>query len=226
MDQYAVAPSPIGDVYVAFRRDRRYVRRACADHDSIRGVVLRAIRPPGPTREVGTEGDRARSSSAAAIRPSQMNSTYDLSSLSDFDRRALEATLRIPRGETRSYGQIAADIGSPRAHRAVGAALSRNPVPLLIPCHRVIRADGSIGEYGMTGPAAKRLLLDRDARYASAAKRMDGSSLAAATSDEIPPNPLPSTYDFAAKGQHPHMQELRERLTSLRDRIAHVMVRL
>ena len=164
MDQYAVAPSPIGDVYVAFGATGvtcvELVRATTRFEESYFERFGRPVRRV----KVDAEADRARSSSAAAIRPSRTDLAYDLSSLSDFDRRALEATLRIPRGETRSYGQIAADIGSPRAHRAVGAALSRNPVPLLIPCHRVIRADGSIGEYGMTGPAAKRLLLDRDAR--------------------------------------------------------------
>ncbi len=72
----------------------------------------------------------------------------DWRGMSDFQRRALQATLAIPYGETRSYGEIAARIGSPRAARAVGRAEATNPLPLLIPCHRVIGADGSLHGYG------------------------------------------------------------------------------
>ena len=69
------------------------------------------------------------------------------------------AALRtIPYGETRSYGAIAAAIGSPQAARAVGMANHRNPLPILIPCHRVIGADGSLTGYA-GGLAAKRRLL-------------------------------------------------------------------
>ncbi|MEO5917984.1 MAG: methylated-DNA--[protein]-cysteine S-methyltransferase, partial [Candidatus Limnocylindrales bacterium] len=63
------------------------------------------------------------------------------------------------RGEVRSYGWIAAEIGRPRAVRAVGTALSRNPVPLVVPCHRVVRSDGTIGQYSLGGPDAKRAVL-------------------------------------------------------------------
>ena len=65
-----------------------------------------------------------------------------------FQRRVWEALLTIPYGETRSYGEIAAQIGSPKASRAVGAANHRNPISILIPCHRVIGADGSLTGYG------------------------------------------------------------------------------
>ena len=62
--------------------------------------------------------------------------------------------LEIPRGEVRPYGWIAAEIGKPRAVRAVGTALAHNPVPLVVPCHRVVRSDGLIGQYSMGGPDA------------------------------------------------------------------------
>ena len=67
--------------------------------------------------------------------------------------------LEIPRGEVRPYGWIAAEIGRPKAVRAVGTALAHNPVPLVVPCHRVVRSDGSIGQYSLGGPAAKRTIL-------------------------------------------------------------------
>lgn len=80
--------------------------------------------------------------------------------LSPFARAVLAACRTIPRGEVRTYGQLAAYLGKPGAARAVGGALRRNPVPLLIPCHRVIRGDGEIGEFNMGGPAVKRRLLE------------------------------------------------------------------
>lgn len=72
----------------------------------------------------------------------------DLSSLADFDRRVLRAARRLSHGEVSSYGSLAREIGRPRAARAVGNALGRNPVAIVVPCHRVIRSDGSVGGYG------------------------------------------------------------------------------
>jgi len=83
----------------------------------------------------------------------------DLSPLSPFDREVLTACRAIPWGEVRTYAQLAAAVGRPRAARAVGSALRRNPVPLLVPCHRVVRRDGSLGQYSMGGPEVKRRLL-------------------------------------------------------------------
>ena len=68
-----------------------------------------------------------------------------------FQRAVLRETLRIPYGQTRSYGEVAASVGKPRASRAVGQAEKRNQIPLVIPCHRVIGADGSLTGYGGKG---------------------------------------------------------------------------
>jgi len=76
-----------------------------------------------------------------------------------FTGEVLEAVKRIPFGETRSYGEIAASVGSPKAARAVGQAVGSNPLPLLIPCHRVLAAHGRIGGFG-GGLSWKRFLLD------------------------------------------------------------------
>lgn len=84
----------------------------------------------------------------------------DLSWLPPFQRQVLEKTSEIPRGEVRPYGWIAREIGVPGATRAVGTALGHNPVPFIIPCHRVVRADGSLGEYSGGGPAVKRRVLE------------------------------------------------------------------
>lgn len=86
----------------------------------------------------------------------------DLSDLPDFGRRVLEKTAEIPRGEVRPYAWIAREIGAPGAVRAVGTALGRNPIPLLIPCHRVVRSDGSPGEYSGGGPEVKLRVLSHE----------------------------------------------------------------
>ncbi len=82
----------------------------------------------------------------------------DLSGATEFQRRVWEATRHIPYGETRSYAWVARQIEKPAASRATGQALGRNPLPLIIPCHRVLASDGSLG--GFTGGLdMKRYLL-------------------------------------------------------------------
>jgi methylated-DNA-[protein]-cysteine S-methyltransferase len=72
----------------------------------------------------------------------------DLSGITPFQRRVLEETRKVPRGQVSTYAEIAKRIGQPKAVRAVGQALRRNPVPIVVPCHRVIASDGSLGGYG------------------------------------------------------------------------------
>jgi methylated-DNA-[protein]-cysteine S-methyltransferase len=78
-----------------------------------------------------------------------------------FQERVWAALRAIPAGQTRSYGQVAAAIGSPGAVRAVGTANGANPVWLVVPCHRVVRSDGTVGGYG-GGPDRKQWLLDHE----------------------------------------------------------------
>lgn len=84
---------------------------------------------------------------------------FDLRGLTEFQQAVLRKTLEIPRGQVRPYGWVAREIGHPAAVRAVGSALADNPIPYFIPCHRVIRTDGVIGNYGGGGPEAKRQIL-------------------------------------------------------------------
>ncbi len=84
----------------------------------------------------------------------------DLGDRPAFDRRVLEAVRNVRWGETASYGSIARQVGAPRASRAVGRALGRNPISLVIPCHRVIASDGTLGGYGGADPT------DRDRQLA------------------------------------------------------------
>ena len=86
----------------------------------------------------------------------------DLRLASGFRRSVLGHLLEIPYGITESYAQVASATGSPRAVRAVGTACAANPVPIVVPCHRVVRSDGSFGGYA-GGPAAKQALLTLEA---------------------------------------------------------------
>jgi O-6-methylguanine DNA methyltransferase len=86
---------------------------------------------------------------------------FDLSHSTPFEAAVLRKALEIPRGQVRPYSWIAQEIGSPRASRAVGTALAGNPVPVLIPCHRVVRGDGVIGNY-IFGTDVKRSLLTEE----------------------------------------------------------------
>jgi len=83
--------------------------------------------------------------------------------MTPFTRRVYRAVLSIPLGEVRTYKWIAARAGSPKAARAVGQALKRNPYPLIIPCHRVVASGGKIGGYS-GGIKTKRMLLDLEQR--------------------------------------------------------------
>jgi methylated-DNA-[protein]-cysteine S-methyltransferase len=86
----------------------------------------------------------------------------DLTWASDYEREVLFAAMRIPRGETRPYSWLAREARRPLAVRAAASAIAKNPLWLLVPCHRVISADGSIGSYGPSGVERKRALLARE----------------------------------------------------------------
>jgi methylated-DNA-[protein]-cysteine S-methyltransferase len=80
----------------------------------------------------------------------------DLSAADEFERRVYAAARAIPRGEVRTYGDLAAAIGTPGAARAVGAALGRNPIPIIVPCHRVLAAQGKSGGFSAPGGTATK----------------------------------------------------------------------
>jgi methylated-DNA-[protein]-cysteine S-methyltransferase len=91
----------------------------------------------------------------------QLSLDVDLSHLTPFQQRVLEETRKVPRGQVASYAQIAKRIGQPKAVRAVGQALRRNPVPIAVPCHRVIASDGSLGGYAGEMRSRRKLQLLR-----------------------------------------------------------------
>ena len=79
------------------------------------------------------------------------------SNLTKFQKRVLAETLKIPKGETRSYKQIAEAAGRPRAYRAVGSVMKMNPFAPTIPCHRVIKSSGQLGNYSAPGGTRKKM---------------------------------------------------------------------
>ncbi|MCL6448661.1 MAG: methylated-DNA--[protein]-cysteine S-methyltransferase [Armatimonadetes bacterium] len=95
--------------------------------------------------------------------PADFALPVDLSWCTPFQKKVLLAIREIPCGEVRSYGQVAAAAGHPRAARAAGTTAGLNRTPVVIPCHRVVRQNGGLGGYG-GGPEMKKYLLDLDAR--------------------------------------------------------------
>ncbi|HEY0398990.1 MAG TPA: methylated-DNA--[protein]-cysteine S-methyltransferase, partial [Acidimicrobiia bacterium] len=148
-------PSPVGDLLIAFTgQGISYVRPAVDPDgfaDEVRDRFGRPIRPVNRPPRGLIEAMRTG-------RAPQLD--YDLRGLSEFERAVLRKALEIPRGETRPYGWVAAEIGRRGAVRAVGTALGHNPVPFLIPCHRVVRSDGSEGQYGFGTEMKRDLLAD------------------------------------------------------------------
>ena len=159
-DTYAEVEGPIGPLFVAFSRDAVTLVSRAGDpgefEEEFRSTFGRPVRrvaePPPPIRRLieARVWGRGRAPARGGV---------NLAWLPDFERRVLEKTAEIPRGEVRPYSWVAAEIGKPLAVRAVGNALARNPIPFVIPCHRVVRADGTIGQYGAGGPESKRALL-------------------------------------------------------------------
>ena len=159
-DAYAEVDGPIGPLFVAFTRDAvTLVSRADdagAFEEEFQATFGRPVqRVPEPPAHIG----RLIEARVWGRGRPPMRARVDLGWLPEFERRVLEKTLEIPRGEVRPYSWVAAEIGRPLAVRAVGNALARNPIPFVVPCHRVVRADGTIGQYGAGGPESKRALL-------------------------------------------------------------------
>lgn len=87
--------------------------------------------------------------------------TLDLTGLTEFRQSVLEACRRIPHGQTASYSDLARQVGQPLASRAVGSAMANNPLPLIVPCHRVVRRDGSLGGFSSPDGVSMKLRMLR-----------------------------------------------------------------
>jgi methylated-DNA-[protein]-cysteine S-methyltransferase len=109
--------------------------------------------PPKPVQDVIEAVRRLLAGAAEDLAAVEV----DLSLLPEFERRVLAETRRIPPGETRTYGEIARALNAPGAARAVGRALGRNPVPIVIPCHRVLGSGGKSGGFSAPGGVTTKM---------------------------------------------------------------------
>ena len=157
-DRYARFDSPIGPLVVAWNgRGVSAVEAAPDDAGFEAAHRARTGRPAHPAERLP---ERLASAIARRLEGDRrVRIDLDLRGHTDFERDVWHKALEIPRGEVRPYGWVAAEIGRPKAVRAVGTALGHNPVPLIVPCHRVVRSDGTIGQYSLGGPANKRTIL-------------------------------------------------------------------
>ena len=158
---YATLDSPLGTLLLA-RTERGLVRLAYVDFEGEDDVIAdlasrispRVLAAPRRLDAVRSELDQYFAGSRH-----QFDVPVDWRLTHGFGRRVLRATARIPYGAVSSYKQVAAAAGSPRGSRAAGNALGANPIPILVPCHRVLHSGGGLGGY-TGGLERKQLLLD------------------------------------------------------------------
>ena len=171
-DRYARFESPIGPLVVAWNGLGVSVVEAAPD-DAVFEAAHRARTGRRAMKSERLPGSLERAIARRLRGDRRVRIDLDLRGHTDFEREVWLKALEIPRGEVRPYGWVAAEIGRPKAVRAVGTALGHNPVPLIVPCHRVVRTDGTIGQYSLGGPQNKRTILaaeglDPDAMESSA----------------------------------------------------------
>jgi methylated-DNA-[protein]-cysteine S-methyltransferase len=156
---YDIADTPIGPLLVAVTEQG--LCRVSFDpepdrevEDLARGFGARVLRSPRPLDPVRRELDEYFEG-----RRHEFDLPVDLRGRSDFSMTVLHELARVPYGEVTTYGSLAARSGRPRAARAVGTIMNRNPIPIVLPCHRVVGSTGSLVGYG-GGLERKRQLLD------------------------------------------------------------------
>jgi O-6-methylguanine DNA methyltransferase len=160
-DRYARFDSPIGPLVVAWNGVGVSAVEAATDDAGFEAA--HRARTGRPALAVGALPEGLAAAIARRLGGDRrVRIALDLRGHTDFERAVWLKALEIPRGEVRPYGWVAAEIGRPRAVRAVGTALGHNPVPLIVPCHRVVRSDGTIGQYSLGGPANKRTILSAE----------------------------------------------------------------
>jgi O-6-methylguanine DNA methyltransferase len=175
-DAYWRLESPLGPVFVAHSKAGiSMVTRAKSGADFERAFERRYRRRAYPEKAVPPAAVRALVRNLKGEGRKEIR--FDLRGLSEFERAVLLKALEIPTGEVRPYSWIAKEIGHPHAVRAAGTALAKNPVPLLIPCHRVVRSDGRIGKYSMGGARNKRTLLEIEGAHPETLARLASSGV-------------------------------------------------
>ena len=172
-DRMAPLDSPIGRLWVAW--NGRGISEVELADDGTAAVTRHATRCGRRTSLAASLPAPLADAIARRLAGERVRIPLDLRGRTEFEVAVWTKALEIPRGEVRPYGWIAAEIGRPKAVRAVGTALGHNPVPLIVPCHRVVRTGGSIGQYSLGGPHNKRTILAAEGldpdRLESAARR-------------------------------------------------------
>ncbi len=156
---YAAMDSPVGELTV-FVTPRGVVRIAFADEerDAILGELAARLSPRILPAAAATDDARRQLDEFLAGRRHAFDLPLDWSLVRGFAVGVLRATATVPYGRTTTYREVAAAAGSPRAARAAGNALGSNPIPIIVPCHRVLHASGGLGGYA-GGLDRKRTLL-------------------------------------------------------------------
>ncbi|HEX6756719.1 MAG TPA: methylated-DNA--[protein]-cysteine S-methyltransferase [Mycobacteriales bacterium] len=156
---YRTVPSPVGDLLLA-ATPAGLVRVAFAaqDHDAVLASLAGEVSPRVLRAPARLDAAARELEEYFAGRRRVFDLPLDLRLAHGFRRTVLDALPTIPYGATASYSAVAALTGSPAAVRAVGTACARNPLPLVIPCHRVVRADGTPGRYAGGEPTKRTLL--------------------------------------------------------------------
>ncbi|MGA2321747.1 MAG: methylated-DNA--[protein]-cysteine S-methyltransferase [Solirubrobacteraceae bacterium] len=163
---YTPVDSPFGTLLLAATR-RGLVRIAFPeeDADAVLERLARRISPRIVEASAPLDTAKGELEEYFSGRRREFELALDWALVGPFGRRVLRATSEIPYGEVQSYAEVAAEAGSPRGSRAAGNALASNPIPIVIPCHRVLRSGGALGGYG-GGLERKRWLLELESALA------------------------------------------------------------
>jgi len=160
-DGYVTRPSAVGTLYVAFGgHGVSAVHLADSPEDFEERFAYLHGRTVLPVERLPAEIDDHLDAAIETGKPGRL--PLDFFGLTEFQVAVLRKASEIPSGQVRPYGWVAREIGSPRAARAVGSALARNPVPVVVPCHRVVRSDGHLGNYSLGKRENKRILLEAE----------------------------------------------------------------
>jgi methylated-DNA-[protein]-cysteine S-methyltransferase len=166
MIETARIDSPVGPLFLAAHEDRLIALTFSDGRDKVDRILARRF------AEIGDDSTTVVTDPAGAVTALRAYFDGDVRAIdavaadpggSGFMRRAWEGLRAIPAGETISYAKLAVEAGSPNAIRAAGTACATNPIALVLPCHRVVRSDGTLGGYG-GGLENKTWLLDHERR--------------------------------------------------------------
>ena len=182
IDSWAEIDGPIGPLYVAWATTGITAAERAGDPDSFETEY--ELRHGRSTRRVPEMPAKMLAAVQKRFEGQRTSGPdIELDTLTEFEQAVLRKTMEIPYGEVRPYSWVAREIGRPKAVRAVGSALAGNPVTFVIPCHRVVRADGHLGNYGAGGPEAKREVLTLEGIDTAELERMAGGGVRYTGSD-------------------------------------------